>query len=133
MTYYTSDYVLGYWLKVYPSVVKRSNFWLFDRYFYDYFTDPVRGRICLPKWLITVFGAFVSAPDVILCLGGDPEVIYRRKPELPVSELRRQVEALREFCKTHRNAIWIDAGASPEECLDHALTAIRDRLASRYE
>ena len=132
LAYYTADYVLGYWLKVYPAMVKRPTIWIFDRYFYDYYIDPARGRIRLPKWIIRFFSVLVPKPDVILCLGADPEVIHRRKPELLLEEVRRQVDELRRFCEGNPRAVFIDVGRPVEECVDRALDAITERMARRY-
>jgi thymidylate kinase len=133
LAYYTIDYVAGYWFKVYPAMVKRSTVWLFDRYFYDYHIDPIRARICLPDSIIRLFSLLVPRPDLILCLGADPEVIHQRKPELPVEEVRRQVEELKTFCRTNPRAVWIDVGCSVEESVDHALDVLTSHMAARYD
>ncbi|MBN2320691.1 MAG: hypothetical protein JXR49_16545 [Acidobacteria bacterium] len=132
LSYYTLDYIFGYWFKVYPAMVKRPTIWLFDRYFYDYFIDPERGRIRLPKPIIHFLSAFIPKPDLILCLGTRPEIIHRRKPELPPEEVQRQVRELRAFCDGNRRAVWIDVGCSIEESSEHALEAVTSRMAARY-
>jgi len=40
LLYYSLDYIFGYWLKVYPMLIKKPNLFIFDRYFYDYLIDP---------------------------------------------------------------------------------------------
>ena len=40
----------------------------------------------------------IPKPDIILCLGGDPEKIYNRKPETSLEEVTRQTSALKDFC-----------------------------------
>ncbi len=132
LSYYTLDYVFGYWFKVYPAMVKRPTIWLFDRYFYDYFIDPERGRIRLPKPIIRFLSVFIPKPNLILCLGARPEIIHRRKPELPPEEVQRQVRELREFCDGNRRAVWVDVGCTIEESLEHALEAVTSRMAARY-
>ncbi len=130
--YYNLDYTFGYWIAVWPLMVKKPCLFIFDRYFHDYYIDPRRGRISLPKWLIKLYGIFIPAPDVILCLGADAEVMYARKPELPVEEVKRQVKDLRAFCKSNKRAVWIDTGCSIEESVDKALEAITSSMAERY-
>jgi len=83
VSYYTLDYIFGYWVKVYPALVKRPTLHIFDRYYYDYLIDPKRARIQLPEWIIKAVGFLIPKPDLILCLGAAPDVIYARKPELP--------------------------------------------------
>lgn len=133
LAYYAADYTFGYWIKIYPKMVKRPQICIFDRYYYDYIIDPRRMRIGLPKWLIRLFFVFARQPNLILCLGADPEVIHARKPELPLEEVRRQVEVLKNLCKNNRRAVWIDTGQSIEQSTRDALIAIRDRMAARYE
>lgn len=133
LLYYTLDYIFGYWIKVYPTLVRKQNLYVFDRYYYDYLIDPRRSRINLPKWLIQAIGFLIPQPSLILCLGTDPNVIHARKPELPLEEVERQVADLRRFCKKNRRAVWIDTGCSIEESVDKALDAITSRMAARYE
>lgn len=132
LLYYSLDYLLGYWFKIYPALVKRPTLYVFDRYYYDYLVDPRRSRICLPRWIIKTIGFFIPQPDLILCLGTDPRVIHARKPELPIEEVERQVFELRRFCEKNKRAVWIDTGKSIKESVDDALTAITTAMAARY-
>lgn len=133
ITYYSLDYIFGYWLKVFPMLVRRPTIWVFDRYFYDYYVDPLRGRAALPPWVVRAFSLAVPTPDMILCLGANAQVIHARKPELGVEEIERQVAELRRLCKKHKRAVWIDTGCSIEASVDKALDAIASRMAARYE
>jgi len=133
LLYYSLDYILGYWFKIYPALVKRPTLYAFDRYYYDYIIDPRRSRICLPLWIIKTIGFLIPQPDLTLCLGADPVVIHNRKPELPLAEVERQVAELKRFCEKNKNAVWIDTGCSIEESVDKALHAITYRMAARYE
>lgn len=113
-SYYMLDYTLGYFIKVFPKLKANSCVWVFDRYYYDYFIDPIRLRVKLPK-LILKFGQFIiSEPDIIICLGTDPQIIHKRKPELQLDEVKRQVKELKIFCNDHKRSIWIDTGKSIE-------------------
>jgi len=132
LLYYTTDYVVGYWLEVYPALVKRPCIYVFDRYFYDYYIDPLRSRIYLPNWVIKLLGIFVPRPGIILCLGTDTETIHARKPELPLEEVERQLDELKSFCEKNSRAVWIDTGCSVEESINQALEAITSRMAARY-
>jgi N-acylglucosamine 2-epimerase len=55
---------------------------------------------------------FAPAPDLILCLGGDPEKIYAGKPETSLEEVQRQMSALKKFCADNHKAVWIDTTKS---------------------
>lgn len=131
--YYSFDYIVGYWIKIYPVTVRKSCIWIFDRYYYDYLIDPRRARINLPGWIIRSVGVLIPKPDLILCLGTDPAVIHERKPELSLKEVARQVDLLKSFCQRTRNAIWIDTGKSLDDSIRLAFGTIVDKMASRYE
>ena len=132
LCYLTCDYILGYWLKVRVKIAKTPiAYWIFDRYAYDMLIDPRRFRIKLPRWIIELFLFFVPRPDLIVCLGGDPEKIYARKPETSLEEVRRQVGALRKFCEENKRAVWVDTTISVEDSENAALQAILERLARK--
>ena len=115
IAYYTLDYILGYWFRIYPVMVKEDCLWIFDRYFYDYLFDSKRSLIALPEWIIRFFVWFIPQPDLVLCLGTDARTIHDRKPELPLEEIERQLSVLRKFCSASSRAVWIDTGKTIEE------------------
>lgn len=133
LTYYWIDYTYGYFRKVFMDKAFKTHLWIFDRYYYDYLIDQRRARVNLPEWIIKLYGILVPRPDLTLCLGGDPEKIYDRKPETSLAEVKRQTEALKTFCKKSKNTAWIDTTLKPEESIDAAMTAILNMLSKRFE
>lgn len=129
LSYYMIDYTWGYFRKVYPT---KKVIWFFDRYYYDYLIDQRRARLSLPQWVLNIYGWFVPSPDLILCLGTDPDVIFKRKPETSLQEVERQVNFLRDFCKKHKNALWIDTGVSVEKSVEQTVSAIMNLLKKDY-
>ncbi|MEO5327031.1 MAG: hypothetical protein H7829_02190 [Magnetococcus sp. THC-1_WYH] len=129
--YYSCDFVFGYWLRVFPERVSRPCLTIFDRYFYDFLVDPRRSRVALPSWIIRIIGTVVPRPDLVFCLGTDPEIIHARKPELPRDEIARQVERLRRWQGTMDRAHWLDTGSSIEKVHDAALTILLQAMSSR--
>lgn len=124
ISYLMCDYILGYWLKVRMRLVKSPiPMWIFDRYAYDILLDPRRFRIKLPDWMIRFFLMFVPRPDLLICLGGDPEKIFARKPETSLLEVRRQVDELRRFC-IKKHGTWIDTTDSLAQSASAVMTAI---------
>lgn len=119
--YYLIDYTYGYFRKIYPS---RNIVWIFDRYYYDLLFDQKRTRISLPKCMISMFGKIVPKPNVIICLGGEPCLIYSRKPETSLEEVACQMEALKSFCATESKAFWIDTTTDVKESVCAVLKAI---------
>lgn len=132
VSYYWLDYTYGYLCKVYFDKSVKNHVWIFDRYFYDYVNDPQRACIRLPQWLLKCYGLFVPKPDLIICLGTDPERIHARKPELPLVEVRRQVETLKVFAKNNKKAVWIDTGCSVEESVHYTMKAILNMMGNRF-
>lgn len=131
-SYYWMDYTYGYLRKIYVDKSIKNHVWIFDRYFYDYINDPLRACIRLPKWLMKSYGLFVPSPDLTICLGADPEKIHARKPELPIEEVRRQVETLKAFAESNDSAVWVDTGCSIEESVQMTMAAILGMMSKRF-
>lgn len=134
LLYYSFDYIIGYWIIVNTTLAKKTTIWFFDRYYYDYLIDQKRASINLPIWVIKFIGIFIPKPDLILCLGTDPNLIHSRKPELPLNEVKIQVMKLKEFCLEKDNAVWVDTGnKSIESTVDYAMNQIIINMANRYK
>lgn len=131
--YYMHDYTWGYLLNVFPKIRTRSYVYLFDRYYYDYYIDQHRSLINLPKWVIRLGELFVPKPDIILCLGGEPEKIYARKPETSLEEVARQTEELKRFAACRKNALWIDTTQPIENSIRDAKSAILNMMSKRFK
>lgn len=122
--YYLTDYTIGYLVKVWIKISVKSEVFLFDRYYYDYYIDQKRFGISLPMWLIRIGDFFVPNPDLIICLGGDAEKIYNRKPETSIEEVKRQTEAIINLANRNKAAVYIDTTVP----LDNTLTEVRASL-----
>lgn len=132
ISYYMIDYTWGYFRKIFMDKAFKTHVWIFDRYYYDYLIDPRRARISLPKWILKFFGFFVPTPDLILCLGGNPEKIYARKPETSLEEVTRQTIVLKKFCDSNKKAVWVDTTTTPQESIDTAMKAIQEMMRKRF-
>lgn len=132
-TYLLTDYILGYWLSVRPQIAKKPAIVLFDRYAYDLVLDPRRFRIGLPRSVMKRLAQFAPTPDLILCLHAQPEVIAARKKELPLEEIRRQVDELMEFAKNEPRAVLVSTEGTEDEVRERVLTTLRDFFRERAE
>ena len=130
--YYLLDYTLGYIKSVSPLIHTKSKVFIFDRYYYDYYINQRRSRTSLPHWILRLGELLVPAPDLIICLGGNPQKIYDRKPETSLEEVIRQTNALQNFCKNRKQAVWIDTTTTPEESIHAAMTAIVKMMEQRF-
>lgn len=91
--YYSTDFVVGYWVRVYPRMAQ-TTLVLGERYFADVLVNPARYGFAVPRWLRRAVAALVPNPDLTVLLTHDPEVIHARKPELSVDEIRDQLVRL---------------------------------------
>lgn len=133
LMYYQMDYLFGYLKLIWPQIVMHTKVFIFDRYYYDYYIDQRRSLIKLPKWIIRWGELFVPKPDIILCLGGEPEKIYARKPETSLEEVTRQTEELQRFAVRRKNAVWIDTTQPIENSIRDAKTAILKMMSTRFK
>ena len=130
--YYMIDYTFGYFKKVFPVILTKSKIFIFDRYYYDYYIDPKRAKINLPIWILKIGEVFVPKPDLILCLGGNPQKIYERKPETSLEEVTRQTNELRKFCNSHKKTVWIDTCTDITISTNLAMEAIYNMMSKRF-
>lgn len=93
--YYWLDFVLGYWLIIYPRKAQ-TTLVIGERYFADVLVHPARYGFDVSPRLMRLAARFVPSPDLLIVLGGDPEAIYARKPELPAALIEAQIRAYRE-------------------------------------
>ena len=94
--YYLVDYSIGYLLCCFFTKL-RSTIFIFDRYFYDYYIDQKRYRISLPNYFIKLGEYLVPKVDLIVCLGAKSEIIYNRKPETSLQEVKKQIDLLKKI------------------------------------
>jgi|GEM_PF-3086037 len=131
--WYMLDYTFGYMRKVWPQIHSKSKVFIFDRYYYEFYLDQKRSHVKLSNWVVRIGELFLPKPDLILCLGGDPKKIFARKPETSLEEVTRQTNALKDFCKKRKNAVWIDTTMKPEESVEAAMKAIMAVMGKRFK
>lgn len=93
--YYWLDFVLGYWLRIYPRRAQ-STFIVGERYFPDVLVHPARYGFAVPGWLMRWAAKWVPSPDLLVVLSDDPQAIYARKAELGPLKIAQQIEAYTE-------------------------------------
>ena len=130
LAYYSIDYAAGH--LVLWRLRRAGRLVLFDRYFYDaYFQQGYRNT---PRWLIDVFALFVPKPDVVIVLQANARDIHRRKPELSVRELERQLAVageLQERLDGRVPVVAVRTNASHESSRREICTAVLHALACR--
>ncbi|MFT4801430.1 MAG: thymidylate kinase [Flavobacteriaceae bacterium] len=130
MTYYWLDYVIGVPVKLRKDV-QFDRFTIYDRYIYDFLIDPHRSRINLPYWLRKLFTNMVIQPRIVFVLLADAETIYKRKQELTIDEINRQLGEFSKLAKTHKRFVVINASKSPEDMVTEAMKVIINNFTEK--
>ncbi len=132
-----ADYVLGYYLRVRPLLV-RSTLVVFDRYYQDLLIDARRFRYAGPQWLARLVAALIPMPDLMLVLDAPAHVLQARKQEVSGEESSRQAEAYRAVANSpalRGHAVLVDAARPLEQvvyqCADRTLALLAMRTAKR--
>jgi thymidylate kinase len=133
LSYLTLDYILGYWFKIRLIIAKQPTVVLYDRYAYDMVIDPRRFRIGVSGRLASLFTRLAPRPHLIICLHAEPEVVAARKEELPLNEIHRQIDALKQFAASQPGAVLVSTNGSPEIVRDRVLQAFMDFLSTRNQ
>jgi len=92
-----------------------------------------RFRIAFPAKVIRWFTRFAPKTDLIFCLYGNPVALAARKQELPLEEVRRQVDALKTFAASEPRTVLISTEGTVEQARDQVLEAIANYCAKRAE
>jgi thymidylate kinase len=123
MAYYSVDYTLGYWVKIFPDVVK-GNLVIFDRYFYDYHVDRGQKGVFLPdRFLRLIFTAFPK-PDNVIVLTAPPQIVRGRRADLSEAALVDQFQRLENLSVLYPNVTVLSAEELPEVIATRILRAI---------
>ncbi len=127
-----ADTVIGTWRRWKP--LARDGLLVVERGWYDLAVDPHRYR--LPTSfapLVAALGRFVPRADVVVLLTGDPAELHRRKPEIGVAEVTRQLAAWEQLAgRAGRQVVRIDTVAQPPTESAAALLAALARPAGRW-
>lgn len=94
--YYLADFVLGYWLVVYPKKA-RSTLVIGERWYYDVIVNPARYGFNLPGWFLMLGRVLVPEPDRVFLLTAEPVTIHQRKTELEIDEIEEQIRLFRKI------------------------------------
>jgi len=115
---------LAYWIRTGP-LLRRGTLILVDRYYYNYFLDPVSVKYYGPGRLLERARSLFPRPDLVVVLKAPATTLLGRKQELSAEEVRSQNEILEGMRFEAREVFEVDAGRPPEELADMIL----DRLA----
>lgn len=125
-TYYCLDYWVGYFFQIRPFE-KRGGVFIIERYVYDMLFDPHRHRLALPAGWAALLCRCSPRPHLIVALAGDARELYRRKPEIPVSEIERQQQQICSFFRHNPRALFLSTtAATADACVSQIIDYMRD-------
>jgi thymidylate kinase len=120
LTYHWVDFFLGTWLRIVPRTSK-GGLVVMERGWFDIAVDPRRYRLTVPQQVVELLGQLLPGPGLVIVLQTDPEVLIRRKAELPMLELSRQMSRWRQISFSRRTIrLALDASLPIEVLVDEA-------------
>jgi thymidylate kinase len=125
---------LGFWFGYLRHVLParaRNRAVIGDRYAYEFFLDPARLRLSLPRWILKLASTTVPQPDLVICLVADPAVVVARKNELSETDIRHYQEELTLLTTQNPRFSLLHANGSIEENTHAALACLLSRLHSK--
>ena len=123
--YYLMDFIVGYWLIIFPKRYKKYLI-IGERWYFDTIIQPYRYGFNLPKWFLQSAGFFIPKPDLVILLSADPTVIYARKPELSVDLIARQINEMKVMLQSMPNHKVIDTGINIDITKKNVLDVLAD-------
>lgn len=111
VTYYTLNYILGYFFIILPKLVK-GELVLYDRYCYDFLIDPKSKGIMLHELIVKMFLFLIPKPNKGIFLYVEPSRLINRKNEIPIEEVEVQIKRFREL--VHNDSRFIEVDNSGE-------------------
>lgn len=130
MTYYWLDYLIGCSICLRKDV-QFDKFSIFDRYIYDFIVDPKRSRINLPLWLRKLYTRLVAQPHFVFILLCDAQTIYRRKQELTLEEIDRQLKVFNGLAESGKRFMKLDATQTPDAIVKDALKILINKYTNK--
>lgn len=95
-----------------------------DRYAHEFFLDPQRLRLNLPRSILNMAAATVPNPDLVIGLVAKPKLIVSRKAELSVDEIASYQEKMSQFASSNMNFTIINADSNEEQVIAAAKAAV---------
>jgi thymidylate kinase len=119
---------IAHWLRIGP-LLRRNTLVLADRYFYNYYLDPVSVKYYGPRWLLDRLRPFFPRPDLVVVLKAPAEVLHERKQELSRDEIRHQNRLLDQLPLDGVQRLEVDASQPAEESARRIVQRIIEMLA----
>lgn len=119
------------WLKHIIKLKIKSSLVIFDRYYDDMIVDNKRYRYGGQIGMAKLIRRLIPKPNLYVILTTTPEIIHKRKQEVTLDELRRQVKAYRNLADGKRY-IAIDVNQTPETIVKQVINETMRRRYAAY-
>ena len=130
LLFFVYQYNMG-WLKHIVRLKIKSSLVIFDRYYDDVLADNKRYRYGGSKTIAKCIRYFIPKPKLYFILTTDANIIHKRKQEVPLQELQRQIKAYRNLADNKRY-FNIDVSKTPEEIVLEITKIIMQKMNERY-
>jgi thymidylate kinase len=94
-------------------LLRRGTLVVVDRYYYNYFLDPVSVKYYGPNWVLERLAKRFPRPDLVVVFKAPAEVLRSRKQELTSEEITRQMAVLEKVQFNARELMVVDACQPP--------------------
>jgi thymidylate kinase len=102
---------------------------LVDRYFYNYYLDPVSVKYYGPRWVLDLLSRWFPKPEIVITLSAPAEVLLQRKQELTAAEMREQAAALKQLKFPTPHLIAADAREPAATVANKVMAELRKIMA----
>jgi thymidylate kinase len=127
------DYWLGY-LGAERKILAAPGLIVFDRYLHDVMVDPFRYRYGGPSWVCSMLCSIVPPREVLtLVLDAHEDIVFSRKKDLSVDQLREQRVRYLNFAQTFKGAVLIDSSQGIDQTAAAVFRAIVEYLERKTE
>ena len=131
LCYYSSDYILGYLVKILP-LRQKKHIVFFDRYFTDIIADSERSSIFLNYKFIAFLRHFIPRCQYNFIFIVDPETILQRKQELTAEAIGKIYLHLNYLADRDKRYFKIDNNTTPEDAVHAILQTLLKNQHSYY-
>jgi thymidylate kinase len=126
----TADWLIGYWTLL-VDLRAKGTILAFDRMYFDLLVDPKRYRYGAGRTPARVFWSLLPKPDLVFFLDSAPDVLWRRKQEVPPAELRRQRQAYTTLVRQLPGGYVLNGSLPLSALVDEVERVIRIWMANR--
>lgn len=129
LLFFFYQYNIGWATNILP-LKSKSSLVIFDRYYDDILVDYKRYRYGGNQSIARLIRNFIPKPDLYFVLTTDPNIVYKRKQEVSLKELERQIKDYQSLVDGERY-FNIDVSKTPKEIVSDISNIILNKIYAR--